>query len=76
MFQNLKVDGQLDPLFEWGNFYTKYVSEIESDPVGDFTRCREVFAELFGVECHITDEGKTENPNANLYSHIPALDID
>lgn len=56
MFQNIKVEGQLDPLYEWGNFYTKYVSEIESDPVGDFTRCREVFAELFGVDCHITDE--------------------
>ena len=60
MFQNIKVKGQLDPLYEWGNFYTKYVSEIESDPVGDFTRCREVFAEIFGVDCHITDEGKIE----------------
>ena len=74
MFQNIK--GQLDPLYEWGNFYTKYVSEIESDPVGDFTRCREVFAELFGVDCHITDEGKIENPKADLYSQIPGSNID
>jgi len=32
-----------DPLFEWGRFYTRYVSEIESDPVGDFSRTRMVF---------------------------------
>ena len=76
MFQNIKVEDQLDPLYEWGNFYTKYVSEIESDPVGDFTRCREVFAEIFGVDCHITDEGKIENPKADLYSQIPGSSID
>ena len=27
-------------------FYTKYVSEVESDPVGDFTRCRLALADL------------------------------
>ena len=27
-------------------FYTKYVSEIESDSVGDFTRCRESLKDL------------------------------
>lgn len=42
-------DQNTDKLFEWGRFYTKYVSEIESDPVGDFTRCRAVMAEL-GIE--------------------------
>ena len=54
MFQNINAD----PLFEWGNFYTRYVSEIESDPVGDYTRCREVFAELLGPDQHVTDDGK------------------
>jgi len=39
-------DKQTDTLFEWGRFYTKYVSEIESDPVGDFTRTRTVLEEL------------------------------
>ena len=29
-----------------GRFYTKYVSEIESDPVGDFTRCRQALDDL------------------------------
>ncbi len=53
MFQNLS---NVDPLFEWGNFYTRYVSEIESDPVGEFTRCREVFHELFGPDQRVTDE--------------------
>jgi hypothetical protein len=33
----------VDNLYEWGRFYTRYVSEIESDPVGDFTRTRAVF---------------------------------
>jgi len=33
-------------LFQHGRFYTKYVSEIESDPVGDYTRCRQALADL------------------------------
>ena len=66
MFQNIEAD----PLYEWGNFYTRYVSEIESDPVGDFTRCREVFAELFGADQHVTDEGKSWAPSTfTLYMH-------
>ncbi|TRY67567.1 hypothetical protein TCAL_02308 [Tigriopus californicus] len=35
-----------DKLFEWGQFLTKYVSEIESDMVGDFTRAKKVLDEL------------------------------
>lgn len=53
MFQNLD---NTDALFEWGRFFTRYVSEIESDPVGEFTRCREVFHELFGPDQRVTDE--------------------
>ena len=33
-------------LFQHGRFYTRYVSEIESDKVGDFTRCRLALADL------------------------------
>ncbi|CAH2982544.1 unnamed protein product [Chilo suppressalis] len=35
-----------DLLFKRGSFYTKYVSEIESDKPGDFTSCMEVLEEL------------------------------
>lgn len=35
-----------DLLFKKGSFYTKYVSEIESDKAGDFTSCMEVLEEL------------------------------
>ena len=35
-----------DLLFKRGSFYTKYVSEIESDKAGDFTSCMEVLEEL------------------------------
>lgn len=35
-----------DLLFEKGSFYTKYVSEIESDKAGDYTSCMEVLEEL------------------------------
>ena len=27
-----------DPLLERGSFFTRFASEIESDPVGDYTR--------------------------------------
>lgn len=33
-------------LFERGAFYTRFASEIESDPVGDYTRARMVMQEL------------------------------
>ena len=42
-------------LMKPGRFYTKYVSEIESDPVGVFVHCREALANL-GIE-NVTDEG-------------------
>lgn len=35
-----------DNLFEWGRFYSKYVSDIESDPVGQFPRTKKVLEEL------------------------------
>lgn len=35
-----------DLLFTRGRFYTKYVSEIESDPPGNFTNCKEIMEEL------------------------------
>ena len=41
-------------LQEHGRFYTKYVSEIESDPVGDFTLCRQALADL-GLD-QVSDE--------------------
>lgn len=35
-----------DLLFQRGSFYTKYVSEIESDKRGEYINCREVMEEL------------------------------
>jgi hexokinase len=35
-----------EALFTRGRFYTKYVSEIESDPPGTITSCREILEEL------------------------------
>ncbi len=48
------VDQPTENIFKQGRFYTKYVSEIESDPVGDFTRCRMALADL-GLS-DVTDE--------------------
>lgn len=39
-----------DMLFERGRFYTKYVSEIETDPPGVFNNLREICEEL-GKKC-------------------------
>ena len=36
-------------------FYTKYVSEIESDSVGDYTRCRESLKDLGMTEVSDVD---------------------
>lgn len=35
-----------DLLFSRDRFYTKYVSEIESDPPGSYANCKEVLEEL------------------------------
>lgn len=43
-----------DILFKRGQFFTKYVSEIESDKPGTYNYCRDVLDEL-GLE-HATDE--------------------
>ncbi|XP_034243747.1 hexokinase type 2 isoform X2 [Thrips palmi] len=44
---NLLFGGKLsDHLLKRGNFFTKYVSEIESDKRGSFLNCREVLGEL------------------------------
>ncbi|XP_049295125.1 hexokinase type 2 isoform X2 [Anopheles funestus] len=43
-----------DILFKRGQFFTKYVSEIESDKPGTYYNCREVLEEL-GLE-HATEE--------------------
>ena len=42
MFEDQNTDG----LFEPGAFLTKYVSKVEADPVGDYSKCRKVMAEL------------------------------
>ena len=42
MFEDQNTDG----LFEPGAFLTKYVSKVEADPVGDYTKCRKVMAKL------------------------------
>jgi len=42
MFQDQNTDG----LFEHGAFLTKYVSMVEADPVGNYTKCRKVMAHL------------------------------
>ncbi len=42
--------------FPKGRFYTRYASEIESDPVGDYTRARMVLQELGIDEDEVTEE--------------------
>ena len=44
----------IDNLMQNGRFYTKYVSEVESDPVGEFTRAREALKDL-GMD-NVNDE--------------------
>ena len=39
-------DQETDMLFVKGAFLSKYVSKIEADPVGDYTKCRSVLSEL------------------------------
>ena len=49
-FEGLIFVGQpVDNLLKQGRFYTKYVSEIESDPVGQFTLARAALEDL-GME--------------------------
>ena len=48
------VGQPVDNLLQHGRFYTKYVSEVESDPTGEFTRAREALKDL-GME-NVNDE--------------------
>ena len=48
------VGQPVDNLLSHGRFYTRYVSEVESDPVGEFTLAREALKDL-GME-NVNDE--------------------
>ena len=43
-------------LLERGSFFTRYASEIKSDPVGDYTRCRQALEELGVDPEEVTDD--------------------
>ena len=43
-------------LLERGSFFTRYASEIESDPVGDYTRARQALEELGIDPEEVTDD--------------------
>ena len=40
------VGADRERLLDRGSFFTRYASEIESDPVGEYTRCRQALEEL------------------------------
>ena len=45
-----------DPLMESNSFFTRFASEIESDAIGDYTRCRQALDEMGMDQEIITDE--------------------
>jgi len=40
------IGADRERLLDRGSFFTRYASEIESDPVGEYTRCRQALEEL------------------------------
>jgi len=40
------VGAERDKILERGSFFTRFASEIESDPVGEYTRARQALEEL------------------------------
>lgn len=49
-----------DLLFQRGSFYTKYVSEIESDKIGDYASCMDVLEELGELCVHFNLKNLTD----------------
>ena len=60
-------------LFQHGRFYTKYVSEIESDPVGVFKLCREALADLGLDEVDVRHAAHQERRPVRLLEAIHLL---
>lgn len=50
------VGADRERLLERGAFFTRYASEIESDPVGDYTRCKQALEELGIDPDEVTDD--------------------
>ena len=50
------IGADRERLLERGAFFTRYASEIESDPVGDYTRCRQALEELGVDPEEVTDD--------------------
>ena len=67
MFEDQNTDG----LFEPGAFLTKYVSKVEADPVGDYTKCRKVMAQLGMPDVSEEDCSMVgASQNLSKYSHF------
>ena len=64
------VGADRERLLERGSFFTRYASEIESDPVGDYTRCRQALEEV-GLD---PDEVSDDDCSALRYDHDHVLD--
>lgn len=67
-----------DLLFRKGSFYTKYVSEIESDKPGDYTSCMDVLDELGELKLYfyffnlfLILAGKRKHMLRHSVSHTP-----
>ena len=43
------VGAERDKILERGSFFTRFASEIESDPVGEYTRARQALEEVLGL---------------------------
>jgi len=50
------VGADREKMLERGSFFTRYASEIESDPVGEYTRAREALEELGMDPEDVTDD--------------------
>jgi len=45
-----------EPLLECNSFFTRFASEIESDAIGEYTRCRQALQEIGMDQDNVTDE--------------------
>jgi hypothetical protein len=50
------VGADREKILERGSFYTRYASEIESDPVGEYTRAKQALEEMGIDPEEVTDD--------------------
>jgi hypothetical protein len=67
------VGADREKILERGSFYTRYASEIESDPVGEYTRAKQALEEMGIDPEEVTDDDCSALRSESTVQAVPEV---